>query len=157
MWNKVAVLSGDEVFNDNFSVNTLVRISSSDPTTVSSITFLACLFFWWLQIPNVYFQIKEPNVRATFRNEHVVVAIDKILYLLDKDLINGKSQNTNVLAFPENIDCLTISSDGSLIICGLSDGSMVGLCLAHMKKGLVFNVYVIVLIQIFYKKKTKAN
>lgn len=35
MWNQISVLSEDEIFNDTFSVNTLVRIDNSDPSVVS--------------------------------------------------------------------------------------------------------------------------
>lgn len=35
MWNQIGVLSEDEVYNDTFSVNTLVRIDNSDPILVS--------------------------------------------------------------------------------------------------------------------------
>lgn len=38
MWTQIGVLSEDEIFNDTFSVNTLVRIDHSDPVTVSSYT-----------------------------------------------------------------------------------------------------------------------
>lgn len=78
-------------------------------------------------------------MRATFRNEHVVVAIDNIMHLLDKDLISGKNQNTKVSAFPSRIDCITISSDGQLIVCGLSDGNIVGMRTTSLDKGPAFN------------------
>lgn len=35
MWTQIGVLSEDEVFNDTFSVNTLVQIDHTDPNTVS--------------------------------------------------------------------------------------------------------------------------
>lgn len=89
------------------------------------------------------YQTKDPHLRATFRNEHVVVAIDNTLHLLEKDLINGRSESAKVLGFPFNIDCLTISSDGLLIICGLSDGSIVGICLAYLSSGPIFTTYVV--------------
>lgn len=40
MWSQIGVLSEDEVFNDTFSVNTLVRIDNSDPLSVSAAIFL---------------------------------------------------------------------------------------------------------------------
>lgn len=88
---------------------------------------------------NISKQIQnDPNLRATFRNENVVVAIDNVLHLLEKDLISGNSQSTKIVSFPSTIDCLTISPDGNLIICGLSDGNIVGMRSASLQSP-VFN------------------
>lgn len=67
------------------------------------------------------------------------MAIDNTMHLLENELIDGKSQNTKVSAFPSHIDCLTISPDGQLVICGLSDGNIVGMRTADLDKGPIFN------------------
>lgn len=144
MWTQIGVLSEDEVFNDTFSVNTLVQIDHTDPNTVSFIVYCACKYIYVhykISIAQIPKQIQhDPNLRATFRNENVVVAIDNVMHLLEKDLIGGKSQNTKVISFPIHIDCLTISPDGQLIICGLSDGNIVGMRTASLNSPPVFNM-----------------
>lgn len=49
MWDQIGVVSEDEVYNDTFSVNTLVRIDNSNPNSVSFI----CHFGRFQEIPAI--------------------------------------------------------------------------------------------------------
>lgn len=51
MWTQIGVLSEDEVFNDTFSVNTLVQIDHSDPITVS-LHCVRVIYMMRLLMPN---------------------------------------------------------------------------------------------------------
>lgn len=78
----------------------------------------------------------DPRLCATFSNKRIAIAIDSTLIIFENEAFSdGKSLN-----FDAKIDCLTVSSDGSLIICGLSNGSICGV---HFKGMPVFNMYVI--------------
>lgn len=65
----------------------------------------------------------------------MVLSIDKSLILFDDENFS----NCKFLNFEANIDCLIVSSQGTIVICCLSDGNICGV---HIKGVVIFNVYV---------------
>lgn len=79
--------------------------------------------------------VQNPCVIGNFQNKRVVISIDKSLVLFDNETFS----NCKFLNFESVIDCLIVSSQGSIVICGLSDGSICGV---HIHGVVIFNLYV---------------
>lgn len=91
-------------------------------------------FDWIVQ---THFQLshKAPKVRSIFDSKRVAIAIDECLAMFDDETFS----NCKCLNFDATIDCLTLSSNGAIVICGLTNGAIHGI---HIKGVPVFNVYV---------------
>lgn len=76
-----------------------------------------------------------PTVRSVFDSKRVAIAIDECLVMFDDETFS----NCKCLNFEAKIDCLTVSSNGALVICGLTNGVIYGI---HIKGVPVFSVYV---------------
>ncbi|XP_017846001.1 uncharacterized protein LOC108602401 [Drosophila busckii] len=110
MWsNFEASAIEDETISNAFSSRSIFKISSEEP-------------------------VKEyPSVQASVQSGKMVISIDKSLLLLEDELV----AKCSFLSFSENIDAIAISSSGNLIVCGLSDGEVHGVCIKGL---LLFSV-----------------
>lgn len=63
----------------------------------------------------------------------MVVAVEQNLFLLQAENFS----EANTMEFQSKIDCLTTTPDGNIIVCCLSDGSLIG---CHIDGKALFNL-----------------
>lgn len=61
-------------------------------------------------------------MHANFSNKCIAIAVEKTLVLFQ----NEKFLEFKVLELDENINCLIVSRNSEFILCGLSDGRIIG-------------------------------
>lgn len=83
--------------------------------------------------------LRHPNVNATFSNTRVAIAIDNSLILFEKETFS----NCKFLNFESDVDCLKVSSNGAIVTCALSNGTIHGI---HIKGIPLFTVYELLVI-----------
>lgn len=83
----------------------------------------------------IVFQIvcHAPTVHSMFDSKRMAIAIDECLVMFNDETFS----DCKCLNFEANIDCLTVSSDGTLVLCGLTNGAVYGI---HIKGVPVFSV-----------------
>lgn len=102
MWTNFSQSSAeDETISNSFCTNGIFKVWSDDL---------------------VY---KTPQVGASVQNKKMFIAIDKTVVLLEDENI----AKCSFLSFNSQIDIVTISKSGNLIVCGLSDGEIHGVCI----------------------------
>lgn len=73
----------------------------------------------------VSFQLlADPKVKAVYQNQKIIIGIDQSLILIENE---RNMTDHKFVSFESPIDCLTVSSDGSLVICASSDGNIYGI------------------------------
>ncbi|XP_055841706.1 uncharacterized protein LOC129908902 [Episyrphus balteatus] len=95
--------------------------SSAEDETISNVFCTNGIFKIWSD-DLVY---KRPQVGASVQNRKMFIAIDKTVVLLEDENI----AKCSFLSFNSQIDIVTISNSGNLIVCGLSDGEIHGVCI----------------------------
>lgn len=123
----------DETINNAFSTNGLFKIGFDGEE--DAVSFFVSTF--WSFNKNLFeFQShKTPHLQSVVQNEKMVIAIEKCLYLLK----NENAVNANFVELPANFDCFCVTSSGNIVICCLSDGSIIG---CHIDGAVLFNLVI---------------
>lgn len=132
------MLTDEKVVNNAFSINSLFRIAADGEVSMNKASDMLLTMFRpqkrYLIFSHKYLQAKKsPRVESVVYRGRVAIAIEDGLTLFEDESFKV----CKYLPFESNIDCLTISSSGDLVICALTNGAIYGV---HIKGVAVFTL-----------------
>lgn len=84
---------------------------------------------------HINFQVeKNPCVIGILQNRRMILSIDKTLVLFQDE---NRCNEGNIMDVSHEIECITTSESGDLVICGLSNGTITGF---HVKGANLFSL-----------------